>query len=106
MFIDLDELSDGSELSADLCVAGSGAAGLTLASEFMSGAHSMLLLEGGGLQPEPALDELLDCEISGRAFDGFRTGRARVFGGATTLWGGQALPLDDIDFQQRPWVAH
>lgn len=106
MIIDLVELPECAELSADVCVAGSGAAGLALASEFASSSYSVLLLEGGGLQPESALDELLDCEIEGHAFEGFRTGRARVFGGATTLWGGQALPLDDIDFEQRSWVAH
>jgi choline dehydrogenase-like flavoprotein len=106
VIVDLDDDTDCSDLSADLCVVGSGAAGLALASEFCSTTRSTVLLEAGGFEAEPASEELLDCETSGHAFEGYRTGRARVFGGATTLWGGQALPLENIDFEARSWVAH
>jgi choline dehydrogenase-like flavoprotein len=32
--------------------------------------------------------------------------RKRVFGGATSVWGGRCLPFDPIDFEERPWVPY
>ena len=45
-----------------------------------------------------------ECEITGLSHEGVRTARPRVAGGATTLWGGQALPFQKLDFAERPWV--
>jgi choline dehydrogenase-like flavoprotein len=42
--------------------------------------------------------------VVGLPHTGVREGRARVFGGTTTLWGGQALRLDAFDLQKRSWV--
>lgn len=32
--------------------------------------------------------------------------RLRFFGGTVNIWGGRCAPLDDIDYQRRPWVSH
>ena len=47
---------------------------------------------------------MYDSEIVGLPHDSIEQGRARIFGGTTTLWGGQALRFDDIDFEKRSWV--
>jgi choline dehydrogenase-like flavoprotein len=106
MRLDFDTAAAPDRPEADVCVVGAGAAGIALALELEDSGLSVLLLESGGTAPDPALADLDGCEIDGLAFPGARAGRARVFGGATTLWAGQALPLDPIDFERRPWVPH
>ena len=106
MILDLDELADGSVLDADVCIVGAGAAGICLATELAGRGRGVLLLESGGRTADDATRELSRAVIEGRAYAGAWHGRARVLGGATTLWGGQALPLTPIDFEARDWVPH
>jgi choline dehydrogenase-like flavoprotein len=100
---DLDEV-DAEGLSARVCVIGSGAAGLTLAQELDGSGLSVLVLEGGGRRFDPRSQRLYDSEVVGLTHGGVHTLRFRVFGGTTTRWAGQALPLGDVDFEQRDWV--
>lgn len=103
---DFDTPAAPDHQEADVCVVGAGAAGIALALELEGSGLSVLLLESGGTTPDPALADLDVCAVDGRPFPGARAGRARVFGGATTLWAGQALPLDPVDFERRAWVPH
>lgn len=105
MFIDLNQ-SDEARFRANICVIGTGAAGLTLASVLLSSGASVMMLESGGLQLEKAAAHLNRCETEGLLFQGAQLGRKRVFGGSTECWGGQLLPLEPIDFAQRAWVDH
>src|SRR5438034_2749909 len=49
MHIDARTLPNGSVLEADLCIVGAGAAGISMALEWIGSRHKVLLLEGGGL---------------------------------------------------------
>jgi choline dehydrogenase-like flavoprotein len=91
-------------LTADICIAGAGAAGITLAVEFARKGKKVLLLEGGGAVREDSSQALYDSEIVGLAHRGIHTGRIRVKGGTTVRWGGQILELDAIDFTARPGI--
>lgn len=110
MFIDFEPSSesDASVLDADLCIIGSGAAGITLALEFVGQGTSVLLIESGGQTPDDRTTALYESSMAagGKHHFGTHDGRARVFGGTTTLWGGQALPLADLDFAARDWVPN
>ena len=53
---------------------------------------------------EAASQDLYRSRVVGLKHKGIHDGRARVHGGTTTLWAGQALPLDPIDFEPRDWV--
>jgi choline dehydrogenase-like flavoprotein len=106
MIGDFHEFPDGAVVSADVRIVGAGAAGITVALEFIGNRYSVTLLESGGLEPEAETQRLYDGEILGLAHDSVEQGRARIFGGTTTLWGGQALRFDDIDFEKRSWVTH
>lgn len=53
MIIDGRTVSDGATVEADVCVMGAGAAGITLATELNDGAARVVLLESGGLSPDP-----------------------------------------------------
>ena len=52
MITDLQSLPTGLVLVADLCIVGSGPAGLTIASEFANTKHEVVLLEAGGFEYE------------------------------------------------------
>lgn len=104
MVLDFDRMDDGADLTTDVCVIGAGAAGITVALEFAGPGHDVLVLVGGGPQHEAEAQRLNESEVVGLAHRSIHEGRARVLGGATTLWAGQALPLDDIDFRVRDWV--
>ena len=97
----------GTDVSADICIVGSGPAGATLAAELGGSGLRVLLLESGDVQPRATSDELNAVENGGvgRELDQSVV-RPRVLGGASTLWSGRCAPLDDIDFQVRPWVPH
>lgn len=90
--------------SADVCVIGAGAAGISMAIELSRRGLSVLLVEGGGINFEDSSQELYRTEITGLPHAGVHEGRFRVLGGTTTRWGGQILELDASDFERRPWV--
>lgn len=104
MLIDFNEFTHGGEITADVCVIGAGAAGITLANELDGSGLDVVLLAGGAARQEAADQDLYRSRVVGLAHEGIHTGRARVLGGTTTLWAGQALTLDPIDFQPRDWV--
>ena len=93
-------------IQADICVIGSGAAGITIAGEFLGSGVKVAVLAGGSRRQQQADQALYTSRVAGLPHKGTHEGRFRVFGGTTTAWGGQALPLDESDFQPRPWVAH
>jgi choline dehydrogenase-like flavoprotein len=91
-------------LVPDVCIAGAGAVGITLAVEFARKGKKVLLLEGGGAIREDSSQALYDSEIAGLPHRGIHTGRIRVKGGTTVRWGGQILELDAMDFMPRPGI--
>ncbi len=106
MIIDLEMMNESPEFECDLCIIGSGAAGLALTSELINTPLKIILLESGGMNPETATQSLYDVETTGLPLPGATEGRFRIVGGSTTRWGGQALPLMPIDFEKRDWVPN
>jgi choline dehydrogenase-like flavoprotein len=94
------------EISCDICVIGAGAAGITLAREFLGHRVRMVLLESGDLEFRHRPQFLYIGE--NRGIDNYPTthSRFRVFGGSTTRWGGQCRPLRPLDFERRPEIPH
>ena len=60
MLIDLNE-SRERRFRCDMCVVGTGAAGLTLASVLLRSGASVIMLESGGLEPDRDADRLNVC---------------------------------------------
>ncbi len=106
MIADIYEFANESALHADLCIIGSGAAGIALAREFLGTSYSVIVLEAGGNRREEASQDPYRSLVTGLQHGGIHGGRVRTVGGATTLWAGQALPLFDIDFAKRDWVPY
>ena len=106
MILDFARGDTPAELDADLCIVGAGAAGIALALEFANTRMTVVLLESGGERPEADTQRLYDAELRGLPCSTVHDGRARVFGGTTTLWAGQAMELSETDFAVREWVAN
>jgi choline dehydrogenase-like flavoprotein len=107
MFVDANELSDNQTLRADVCIVGAGAAGISLALQFIGSGIEVLLLEAGGTAEEPDSQALYAGTVSDeRLHSPPDRYRQRRFGGTTTIWGGRCLPLDPIDFEKRDFVPH
>lgn len=91
--------------NVDLCIAGAGAAGLTLARSLSGGRLRVLLLESGSTTGDPATQSLYDTDVVGTPYP-IEGSRLRLFGGTTNHWSGQSRPLDAVDFEPRSWVPH
>jgi len=104
MLNDFRDCENDTQVDADICIIGAGAAGIAIAREFLGLKVRVILLESGGIEPEPATDLLKQGESVGLSHNGLTEGRNRLLGGTTRVWGGQCLRMDDIDFEARPWV--
>ncbi len=91
---------------ADIVVIGGGPVGIVTALALIGRGFRTLLLESGGLAPDPAAQALSEAENRDPAthHDPHIT-VARRLGGASNLWGGRCLPYDPIDFAARPWLG-
>lgn len=106
MFIDARTLPEDTLVKCDICIIGAGAAGITLAREFIDQPLQVCLLESGGLDFDEVTQALYQGKNVGVPYYSLSEARARYLGGSTNFWGGWSRPLDDIDFQDRPWMPY
>lgn len=110
---DARTLPDASLIEADLIIIGGGLAGLAIAHEFAGSSTRVVVLESGGPDPDPEIQNLYDGPgvMSGpgnpdRPMDAYlRQSRVRALGGSGHVWGGKCGPLDAVDLRVRPSVA-
>ncbi|CAE6766944.1 MAG: GMC family oxidoreductase [Nitrospira sp.] len=107
MLLDANTVSEGHTLSADICIVGAGAAGITLAMELRATGQRIILLEAGGKtragESQSLYQGALNDSIRHVPLD---QARYRQLGGTTSLWGGRCIPFDSLDFDRREWVPH
>jgi hypothetical protein len=106
MHTDARTLQAGHLLEADLCIVGAGAAGISIAREWIGAARTVLLLEGGGFDYEPRMQDLYRAENVGLPYFPIQAARLHYFGGTTGHWAGFCAPYDASDFERRDWVPH
>ena len=104
MLIDARTLPADADIETDLCIIGSGVAGLTIAQALAPSGLRMIVLEGGGLDYDPASQALYEGRMLGNPAAGLDWSRLRYFGGTSNHWGGYCRPLDPLDFARRSWV--
>jgi hypothetical protein len=117
MLIDTETQIPDDLLQFDVCIVGSGPAGITLAREISRAGLRVCLVESGAHKFAEQIQEL-NAGIVESAHryrqEILQEGRRRQFGGAANLWNHQIrgqsaryiryLPLDEIDFEHRDWV--
>lgn len=92
------------EHTFDLCIVGSGAAGLAIAHEFLDTSLKVCVLESGDIDPDDRTDDLHRTENVGLHRKPHEVSRARTLGGSTALWTGRCGIFDAVDYAHRPWV--
>ncbi|MGV2829117.1 GMC oxidoreductase [Myxosarcina sp. GI1(2024)] len=106
MLIDIRELTENTLIESDICIIGAGAAGISIAREFIARSERVCLLESGGLDYEEDSQSLYQGESIGTPYFPLKESRARYLGGSTNLWAGWSRPFDDFDFADRPWMPY
>lgn len=89
----------GSVVQTDLCVIGAGAAGITIARDFIGSSLQVCLVESGGLDFDEMTQTLYQGSNIGLPYFDLDESRLRFFGGSTNHWNGQSAPLDELDFE-------
>lgn len=105
MIIDARSVDDGMVVTADVCIVGGGAAGISLANNMDQSGLRVVLLESGDTRPDDATQKLYEGVDIGRPYSIFNTSRFRFLGGTTNMWGGAWCDLPSaLDFEEREGV--
>lgn len=106
MIIESLKINNRSIINYDICIVGSGAAGITIALQYLNTNKKVAILSGGGWNETFANRELNKGIIdSNHHHEPLEENRRRQFGGTTAAWGGRCIPFDSIDFEKRDWLT-
>lgn len=87
----------------DVCVIGTGPAGMAVARTLVEAGHEVALMEGGGLfLTEESQDLYVEGSNVGLDYDGLDIARLRLFGGSSNHWAGKCRAFDPINFEALP----
>lgn len=106
MHIDARTLENKSLIQGDICIVGAGAAGISMALEWVNTPYKVILLEGGGFNVEQKMQNLYKGKNTGQRYFPLESSRLHYFGGTTGHWAGFCSTFDPIDFKKRAWVEH
>ena len=106
MHIDARTLDNGTLIEGDLCIIGGGAAGVSLALEWIGSNRKVILLEGGGFNVEAQMQALYQGKSLDRPYYPLQSVALHYFGGTTGHWAGFCSTFDPIDFDERSYVPH
>jgi choline dehydrogenase-like flavoprotein len=104
MHTDARNLEDNTLIQGDICIVGAGAAGIAIALDWKDSPYNIVLLEGGGFEYDPEIQQLYKGETTGQKYYPLMSSRLHYFGGTTGHWAGMCSPFDEIDFMDRDWV--
>jgi choline dehydrogenase-like flavoprotein len=103
---DANTLDNGTLIEGDICIVGAGAAGISIALEWVDTPHKVILLEGGGFELEEEVQDLYRGGNIGRRYYPLHSVRLHFYGGTTGHWAGICAPYDPLDFTKRDWVPY
>src|ERR1017187_2119639 len=104
MYKDARTSINGTLIEGDICIVGAGAAGISMALEWINTPYKVILLEGGGFEYDEKVQELFDGKTTGQRYYPLKSSRLHYFGGTTGHWAGFCSTFDHIDFNKRDWV--
>lgn len=113
MLIDARTVPRATVLETDVCIVGTGPAGLALARELIGESCRVCVLESGGPEFDPEAQALTRGRLTGDEFDPLDKSRRRRIGGTPHAWDSRAAtrevglrcaPLDAIDFDAKAWL--
>jgi choline dehydrogenase-like flavoprotein len=90
----------------DMCICGTGPAGITTARKLAARGKRILLLEGGDLSySDESQDLYKGTSVGRRRYWHVENGRLRFFGGTSNHWSGRCGVFDPIDFEDRKYFG-
>jgi choline dehydrogenase-like flavoprotein len=89
----------------DVCIVGSGPAGLALALTLAERGYRVAVMEGGGEAVSHDSQDLYDGDLVGTDYYPLDVTRLRFLGGSSNHWIGYCRPLDAHDFERQPFHA-
>ena len=104
MLLDANDLPTDETLTADVCIAGAGAAGITLALALKEAGLEVILLESGDFEDDANTQALYRGTMSGIDTWQLDDHRWRLFGGSTSRWAGWCRPMHPFDFEPRSYI--
>jgi choline dehydrogenase-like flavoprotein len=107
MIEDARHLPTDVKIDADIAIIGGGAAGISMALNFLHGPLKVVVLESGGIDYESKTQSLYRGRNVGLRYEPLDLCRVRMFGGSTDErgWAGWCKTFSDLDFEQRAWVG-
>lgn len=91
----------------DLCIIGSGAAGITLAREMINSKLKVCLLEAGGQERTEESQDFYNGEFASKfTHHPLNVSRLRFFGGTTNHWSGTCRPFAPRTFMRREGIPY
>ena len=106
MHKDARVIPDNSIIEGDICIIGSGAAGISIALDWMNTPYKVILLEGGGFEYDDKIQDLYAGKTTGQRYYPLKSARLHYFGGTTGHWAGFCSTFDEIDFEKRDYIPH
>jgi choline dehydrogenase-like flavoprotein len=104
MIVNAPQFPADQATSYDICIIGAGAAGISLALELDATDRRICLLEAGGDGYERATQRLYAGEVVGDHYPSLRDMWLGALGGSTGVWAGWCRPLEETDFEPKPWL--
>ena len=101
---DATQILNHSRVRCDVCVVGSGPAGITTARELALAGVNVLLIEAGGEKQRPEQVDLYRGTSRSTNHGPLHLFRQRRLGGTSVVWGGRSAPYEDIDLEKRSYV--
>lgn len=106
MIIDGNQLADETQRHYDICIVGSGPAGITLARQLAGPNCRVCVLEAGEDKYTESSQAFYQGDITAESYDDLDVARLRLFGGTSGHWAGYCSTLDPIDFSERDWIPN
>ena len=97
MHIDARKLENNSVIEGDICIIGAGAAGVSIALDWINSPYKVILLEGGGFEYDDKVQDLYAGHTTGQKYYPLKASRLHLFGGTTGHWAGMCSPFDPVD---------
>ena len=102
MIYDLNKLNKKyqDENDYEVCIIGSGAAGITIAQHLSKFNLKIALIEGGSLDFSRESQDIYKGKLIGDPYYPLDIARLRYLGGSTNHWGGMSRSFDEVDFER------